>query len=631
MSSRRSTRSTKSTRSSRSRNRHPRSSEALINGLDELDLRIAALITDDNERHITGEQSSIMGDSSYASVGSRDFFNSCDPACLITNIVQINRNHRDTPSNSILLNKSTSGRSSRSIQEVKECEIARTVLRQSKEYSNTMMCSDNDAVSVVSTFTTGDILGDLTDNEDSKSVRSMRSTRSRKSRSRSKSRQRNPTSSVILKPVEPTRDRRRRPKSVPSGLSMINLANPRNEGESDRLYNAFMKNLSREERIAHDTKILSSASNVRAEISAANISKKSSSTVGNWATDLFENSYETNSKISSSNNRRIEKPSMRKTSSAPENITFSEINSCHKIRGQVVNQKIIDFKSNDTKVSKNISSLNSVRRRMSSREGNIQPFDSFGFRAENDVQHVDGFGSFGESSNIVTTPRFSFSDDRSSDRFPLQNKNGGVDSPARDAIAVRMKPLPRTSENSFVPQVRSKLATSKKKRNQWTDFNAFDTTDSNEVAFLSTKTNKGTNYRRHQINVGNAGNVLGSSETGNDDPFSIRSGDVTDSFTKEVSFQQNTRINNDHSDDFYPDPFSTSDPSLKRNCDESFVGFAGFGKSKGFESISGWDTDGKTNVDTSMKSALSDESPTGVSEFDSEWLRGGRDDRNVWV
>ena len=40
-----------------------------------------------------------------------------------------------------------------------------------------------------------------------------------------------------------------------------------NEKETEKLYNAFMRNLSKEERAAHDNTILSNASNLRAALS----------------------------------------------------------------------------------------------------------------------------------------------------------------------------------------------------------------------------------------------------------------------------------------------------------------------------------------------------------------------------
>lgn len=256
LSSRRSTRSTRSTRSSRGR--LPKSPDALINGLDELDLRIAAVVAEGEERK-GGE----VGGSCNVRTGSNKLSNSRDsPACLITNIMQMNR--RDTPSKAghrrLSSGKSVSGRSVRSSREARAFEIARTILRQVKDGSTVIKNNDHDdydTASVVSTFSTVEILGDLTDNEDSKSIRSMRSRSSRRSRSRSKSRHRKSPSSTLTSNDSP-RVRRGRSKSVtsePSGLIVSE-----SKSESERLYDAFMKNLSREEMIAHDTKVLSTSS-----------------------------------------------------------------------------------------------------------------------------------------------------------------------------------------------------------------------------------------------------------------------------------------------------------------------------------------------------------------------------------
>ena len=648
LSSRRSTRSTRSTRSSRGR--LPKSPDALINGLDELDLRIAAVVAEGEERK-GGE----VGGSCNVRTGSNKLSNSRDsPACLITNIMQMNR--RDTPSKAghrrLSSGKSVSGRSVRSSREARAFEIARTILRQVKDGSTVIKNNDHDdydTASVVSTFSTVEILGDLTDNEDSKSIRSMRSRSSRRSRSRSKSRHRKSPSSTLTSNDSP-RVRRGRSKSVtsePSGLIVSE-----SKSESERLYDAFMKNLSREEMIAHDTKVLSTSSNVRAELSAARMSRKTldddrASTrsrvnrFNDWfeEKDLFPVDLLRDGAAKSVSSRfaeGVKKSSLSRASSAPESIFLSETNSTQfSHEGQQPDSygrfQELPQRAQKSRAGPIAKKLNRRPKSPTTRNSTVQhnfpqnddPFDSNQVLKNN----IDAFATFAKPSKR-TSPRFTFSDKTNCRAGKSSHmKEFDVDSPVRDAISVRQKSLPKTSENSFVPRFGPKATLVKSTSNQWSDFNLFNSKEG------SNKERKDGKHRK---------------KTNKSDTLSSASRRSAPDF-----FKDKHQFDNSSSANFYSDPFSVSVSSPEHKHSNAFASdFQGFGKSTKFESIpSGWEAEESEDDETRMrlfantpknalqKSAFSDGSPSGIAEFDSEWPKGGNEEfpkmnlfseRNLW-
>jgi hypothetical protein len=296
----------------------------------------------------------------------------------ITNLFQVNQ-HQKQMKKMHGGNRSVSGKSHGSVrsvhsQKLQEVEIAKTVLlleleqqkfRQEREDRvgvGHYHSSDQDALSVVSSYTAHDILDDLTECEDldCQSVWSFRSSRSGRSRSRNRKkggiggqpiRSKGSSMSVIsstsafqkhqetlaVEPVqsvtthhsfESHRGRRQercigsrsdsRSNSVASTLATpMRIRTPlgtipakEKHQETEQLYRAFLKNLNKQERLAHDTKVLSSASNVRAAIEAHSFSKRSNTKIQTvqgsdpgakeggrplsqqWAVDIFEDNQD---------------------------------------------------------------------------------------------------------------------------------------------------------------------------------------------------------------------------------------------------------------------------------------------------------------------------------------------------
>ena len=634
-------RSVRSTMSSRSRSRAPKNSATLAKGMDELDFTIAAVVS---EREDTIDNNT----GGSGKFGNGQSASSNSSACLITNIMQTNiRSRRDTPSKAasrqLSSNKSISGRSIRSTREAREIEIARTVLRQAKNDSGVLKNKDQDqdndatsaasaasAASIVSNFSTVEILDDLTDNEDTLSVYSTRSRRRRRGRSRSKNQSRSSSTSTF-NPFDSPRERRGRSKSrtsTPSGLIVAE-----SKHESERLYSAFMKNLSREEMIAHDTKVLSTSSNIRAELSAARIGRNSDDNKVNssgkkhedWfsSEDALHASFDdgTTKSVPSRITGKTKKPTSSNASSTPESISFfdtdsnvfrNEGNSCST--SQTSPQRSL---KSTRLISPYLEKRNRRKTKMnripdvSDRKKKLHNEESFDSKQKMDV-NIEAFASF-DNPSVSASPRYTFSEKTSDKSKKLGKKKAEIDSPARDAIARRQKALPKTSVNSFVPQNGSKVTLSKSTPGKWTEFSSQNGKKDYPKSIVMVK--PGENMK-HPEEANEAGKL--SSE-------SVQN--VTDFFNDDDKLHQS---DDSYSSNFFTDPFnmSTSQQDGRQNT-EPDSSFQGFGKSKKFESISSdWETDengtsstdlfAKTPSNMKSKRTLSDGSPTGVMEFDSE-------------
>lgn len=265
----------------------------------------------------------------------------------ITNLFQVNQ-HQKQMKKMHGGNRSISGKSHGSVksvhsQKLQEVEIAKTVVlleleqqkfRQEREDRVDVghyHSSDQDALSVVSSYTAHDILDDLTECEDldCQPVWSFRSSRSGRSRSRNRKKGgigrqsiRSKGSSVSVSSsmstfqkhqetlaVEPVqsvttqhsfeshRGRKQersigsrsdsRSNSVTSTLATpMRIRTPlgiipaeEKYKETEQLYQAFLKNLNKQERLAHDTKVLSGASNVRAAIEAQSFNQRTNTKI----------------------------------------------------------------------------------------------------------------------------------------------------------------------------------------------------------------------------------------------------------------------------------------------------------------------------------------------------------------
>lgn len=351
-----------------------RKSQALIHGLDELDLRVAAIIAEDQREGHGGAVSAInCSSSSIISSSSTRHRNRSKSS---------GRTHSINANGNISSNKSVSGRSvtssrtSQSQWEVRDAAIARTILLQANSitgstrnarpmgttmstmharshsigfarnvntYSNAN-AFDDDAASVISNYTVHDILGDLTVTDGTSTnqdwdldwdAKSIKSTRSRSRRSHSRSRSACATTSIIASAnarasasashsrnasapnvnvasnlVRQPRSRSRsrsasKPRSASrpstrtranSVASSIRLPDDRGkyrnkndngngETETEDLYDAFMKNLTKEQELAHIT-------DTNANSNATSTSEGTE--MEQWASDLFQQSQGSN-------------------------------------------------------------------------------------------------------------------------------------------------------------------------------------------------------------------------------------------------------------------------------------------------------------------------------------------------
>ncbi len=725
VSSRRSHSSRRSFRSTRSRSRRRGtqiSSGALLNGLDELDLRVAALVKEENDRNkLFNDTFSFVGDNSIsiASIESRASQHSqANADCkighdefLITNIVQMSQQSiRDRVSTATITGINSNvgdssfhskGRSNRSVStgrsvkssrshssnEVREAEIARTVLRQSRAGPG-----EDDNVSVVSTYTTDNILAELNDNEDCISVRSSKSHRSQRSRrSRSSTASRQGNRSFCYDHMESpsrvkssTRSRSKtRSKSVMTRKVRLKDTDSGVNDETQRLYNAFMKNLSREQKVAHDTRVLSNASNMRADISAGALAQNREVHNGidesAWSIHLFENCFEHSSECCNNHEKDaiaarstslvpelqrsdVQKTTLSRLSSAPEPQTFNFIpkvtkptmNSSCSLPGYAEEFGLEPFDP-EVAFDCNNTTSNTCTRKHQDEMSNV--FNSEGLLITADTKRdtstaLSGWNIDTSKENIAyhgkeifeaqpspansSEPRFIFTDKTNICRAAkktFKTKDRMIGSPARDAIApTRVRPprslMSMTSEKSFVPRIPASASRLN-----------IGCSSSRDVVPSMPQTRQWDAFRRQDNKHG-----FGEAET----DFVVGTEKVEGFFT--VAF---------------PDPFSTQaqhNSNEARSENESFAsikydiksskknrivsgsdfnvigvcGWQGFDASNTFETISsGWETDctpsshvglRSSPKNTSMTSAWSDSSPSGIVEFHSGDLQTERDD-----
>ncbi len=641
LSSRRSVRSNRSSRKSREKLR--KESDILINGLDELDLRIAAIVTE-REEHV-GMNGVDSGKFNVRSGSNKSSNARNSPTCLITNIMQMNR--RDTPSKAghrrISSSKSLSERSVKSSRESREFEIAKTILQQVKKCSTARNEHDHDAASIVSTFSTVEILGDLTDNEDTKSTRSMRSRSSRRSRSQSKSRQRARSSRSGQSQFD---------SFTPSGMIVSD-----SKTENERLYNAFMKNLSREEMMAHDTKVLSISSNVKAELSAARLSRKKiaqdkligktnqfsgehegkdichsdfrrddaakslyrrSSFSETFSTpdssnepcgeedffaSIFQSSLGESTKGTPSEPTGTTKSSLSRASSAPTSISIFEIDPIYS--NVDAREKLVPLSQH---LPARITTLDDSEERwvdLTKEKNSIYEDDNIFLRFEKQYdsdpdKNIEPFASFDEPASKASM-RFTFQDKSEYTRTgrlkkgSLIKEGGSFDSPVRPAIAIRReKSLPKASENSFVP-LWSKSNLMKSELDQWSDLRTKSANKISQKFSFSTfvvKDEEGVSKVNCQDSRHNAPGL---------------------------SIGENQLTN------FAPDAYSFSKATTEQKQKNSFAtDFQGFEISTKYEWVpSGWEIEEtEFHHDSShpgfvAKAPLFEGSPAGFSEFDS--------------
>ena len=564
--SRRSTRSQYSTRSGRSRTRSKNTrsrsrSKSLARDFDELDSVVAAVIHQDHERHANDAISVAASTASFSS-----------------------RHNRMTSAGSVV-----SGRSTVSIQsqrEIRDAEIMRTVLRQAKtktsgttrksRYQRSVSLSnwDDDCASVMSNFTTHDILGDLIDKEqkdwddfqrdwnDCQSVRSMRSTRSSRSRSKSASRG-NTTSSRRSRSQSRSRqtDSRRldessfngplrtRSKSVslqmptsiivdfdadfdsmsvrskqssiavstrkdlsyaPRGKSCRSsrttcksksmkpvLPSPdlrncaQNEKETEQLYNAFMRNLSKEERAAHDNKILSNASNLRAALSTNVMSHKAVNKENDFEHFIFD-SFATDSFGDSSSVKTPKKSNTHREMNRKIDFDPFPTDSFSLPSMKAKSTR----KSRPSKPQKEQGNLGSEND--SFQLSAFDP-DEINFEADFSSQTFDHVPNEWATSQefqtpskgfhtVSTVPRYRFGDDYEQQKpTSKQFKKKILNSPPSKTVDVlapsrRKKNIPKTSMKSFVPVIATPLKSNKhssksKSKSGWSESSPTGVTD----------------------------------------------------------------------------------------------------------------------------------------------------------
>uniref|UniRef100_A0A7S3V486 Uncharacterized protein n=1 Tax=Chaetoceros debilis TaxID=122233 RepID=A0A7S3V486_9STRA len=688
LSSRRSTRSLRSRstrRAGNGNNNNSNTSGVLLNGLDELDLRVAALVREKDERtRMINDTFSAAGETSFIDEDDRESLHlehdRDKEAFLIANIVQMNQqsnrafasnfnehdgvhghdhgyghNHRGRSARSASRSGRSTSRSGRSVRstrsvkskEVREAEIARTVLRQS-------MSIDDDNVSVVSTYTTDHILAELTDNEDCKSVRSSRSQRSRRSRSSTGHRR---ASSLLPSPgdisVHTTRRSRSASKSASKSVTTRKVRLKDTDGgiadETQRLYNSFMKNLSREEMQAHDTKVLSNASNVRAEISAGalaqnrnrNANARVNASESMWSLAPFENnlgfavnqtqpsaptrSQSSKPALSSSGSNmamtksssRISKTSLTRGFSAPESNSTSYRSGKFDLQ-PFDPQNTFNSRSEDSvdPLSSRISS--SGRRNADTSKSSLisKANASVSTNRRRDERKENGGKLAREKSSTSSTragARFTFLDKTNLGRTARSSKiDEGylASSPVRDSIAIipRCSPLPTTSKNSYVPQMSG--FTSKDK--SWKAFgeNSFKSEGIHDDFFPDATFPNPFSDHKKQSSDNNSKKVSLNVLNGND-------------HRREDTVTKHSSNKNKGS---YADPFDSSPPA---GSDEGsgFGAFEwqGFETSSAFEATSsvGWETatdsprPRSSPKNTSMTSAWSDTSPAGILDFHS--------------
>lgn len=585
--SRRSTRSQYSTRSGRSRTRSKNTrsrsrSKSLARDFDELDSVVAALIRQDPERHANDAASVAASTVSFSS-----------------------RHNRMSSAGSVV-----SGRSTVSIQsqrEIRDAEITRTVLRQAKtknrskttrqsqhQNSASLNNRDDDCASVMSNFTTHDILGDLIDKEqkdwddfqrdwnDCQSVRSKRSTRSSRSRSksvgrgntsssrrsRSQSRSRRtdggrlddssfngplksrsksvsrkmPTSiivdfdadfdsmSVSSKQSSIATSTRKDLSYAPRGksgessrtTSKSKLMKPvllspdlknsaQNEKETEKLYNAFMRNLSKEERAAHDNTILSNASNLRAALSTKVMSHKVTDkehdfenfNFDSFATDTFDSSSVKTTKKSNAKrdmDRKTDSDSFPTDFFSLPSMKTSKAKNTRKSRPCKTQKEQETFHSDNNSLQFSAFAPDEINFEA---DFSSQTFD----HVSNDWATSQDRDSFHTPSkgfqSVSTVPRYTFGDDYEQQKpTSKQLKKKLLNSPPSKAVDIlaparRKKIIPKTSMKSFVPVIATPLKSNKhssntKSKSGWSESSPTGVTDFETSA--NTKWLEGSNW-----------------------------------------------------------------------------------------------------------------------------------------
>lgn len=564
--SRRSIRSQYSTRSGRSRTRSKNTrsrsrSKSLARDFDELDSVVAAVIHQDHERHANDAISVAASTASFSS-----------------------RHNRITSAGSVV-----SGRSTVSIQsqrEIRDGEIMRTVLRQAKtktsettrksryQSSASLSNRDDDCASVMSNFTTHDILGDLIDKEqkdwddfqrdwnDCQSVRSMRSTRSSRSRSKSTSRgnttssrrsqsrsrqtdgrrldessfngplrtrsksvsRQMPTSIIVdfdadfdsisvrskqsLIAVSTRKDLSYAPrgkscrssrttcksKSMKPVLPSPDLKNcAQNEKETEMLYNAFMRNLSKEERAAHDNKILSNASNLRAALSTDVMSRKVVNKENDFEHFIFDSfakdsfgdssSVKTTKKSNTNRemNRKIDFDPFPTDSFSLSSMKTTKAKSTRKSRPCKTQKEQETFRNNQL-FAFDPDEIN-FEADFSSQAFDHEPNEWATSQDRNEFQTPSkGFHT------VSTVPRYTFGEDYEQQKpASMQLKKKILNSPPSKTVDVlaptrRKKNIPKTSMKSFVPVIATslksnKLSSKSKSKSGWSESSPTGVTD----------------------------------------------------------------------------------------------------------------------------------------------------------
>jgi hypothetical protein len=621
---------------------------------------------------------------------------------MITNLFQVNQHQKQIGAmkekqlhggNQSISGKSHGSAKSAHSKKLQEVEIAKTVLLQELEQQRLQIERDQDALSVVSSYTVHDILDDLTECEDldSQSVWSFRSSRSGRSVSRSRKKggigkqARGRKSGSTTGSVTSALQKQERPcgsrtgasssRSVTStsGMPMrirnsLEIKPPETKiEETKQLYRAFLKNLSKQERLAHDTKVLSSASNIRAAIEAQNFSNRSNAnirgqTVQNdkegdrsfsqqWAVDIFENDHDW---FSFSDFAMGQEPNAFRTHSCSE--TRDEGISLHQA---AIDPSTFDISSTFTTanpnpmrngdpdiVLKGCQKKDSYREATSSYSSNFKSTERSQIDSiANETKGVDSV-SLKYDSRIRgaanPNPRYTFCDDTKV--LKRMQKKSMPTSPSRINSSLGQKETlmkPGTaSENPLAPVAPSNNNNAKMEQGALQLSRNIKST--NEVSFAR------TSPRPHGLKS----NQKDDFDFFHDDLFDCTE---TNSFKSTVpssrgdSMKPNSKLARE-TKGLSQTNKSTETLNIQMNesgWEDYDSGWVGFVTSKKFESIpSGWETEEESDDDDcgdcsaldtshfnnagiprmSHKSVWSETSPTGIADLDSttemQWLKG---------
>mmetsp|Transcript_6823 Transcript_6823/g.10216 ORF Transcript_6823/g.10216 Transcript_6823/m.10216 type:complete len:915 (+) Transcript_6823:151-2895(+) len=707
-----------------------RKSQALIHGLDELDLRVAAIIAVD---HIERQSCSAPVSAGSGAV------NDCNISIISNTSTtrstknrgrsrSTNRAHSSTSGNgNISPNKSVSGRSvtsTRSHREVRDAAIARTILLQAKSIStgtgtgttrtstsirharsnsigfarktkaNANSTFDDDAASVVSNYTVHDILGDLvvTDTNpdwdfdwDAKSVKSTRS-RSRRSHSRSRSacttasmtasasasasHSRNasaPNVNVVSNLGRQPRSRSRstsrssprsaskprstsrssstirtRAKSVASTIRLPpddrdrdrdwgkNSNTNKGETETEDLYNAFMKNLTKEQKLAHITITDTNGdaddadANANADANAATFhdgAKSEGTEMEQWALDLFQQSQGSNddgfgafrdtctgvnihtttriptstiptstaaARTSKSKHNAIHKPILSRFSSAPESFQLEsfdpERSNVFELDSKRIHTRTHTFTTRTHTRTHTRNATAECDSFQAFAPVTTKPAPRYTFEDQNmntKIAHVKH-----TSMNTSTIPKQS----RSHKPFRSQPQLPGPipTSPSRNAIAPPRRanslPTKTTSKNSFVPVIASKVTDMTTRTQARRNANLSYNKDFPSAGATSTSTRIGTRIET-------------SSPSGPIDSWKKHDHDTTRNSRPSTPLHFDAMDSLDNAA-FDRGEFSDPFPSRDDGNGNGDFGWKGFVTSTAFETIpSGWDTEEEGDSD----------------------------------